>query len=191
MPTAVTHAFAALALGRTAISTRAGWPFWGASLACSLLPDLDVGLFFYGVSYASRFGHRGVIHGIPFAVAAGVLVGWLMWRRRWLPVGWGWWVGGLYFTALLLLHSFLDALTAAEIGLAWWSPFSATRYHFPWQPIPIAPFYPDEYLSREGWRVIRTEALYMWLPAAGIVVAGWLGRKLLSRRHSAPASERE
>lgn len=67
MPPVFTHPAVPLAigvgLGRGAVS--------GRLLACgvigSVLPDLDVLAFRFGIPYAAEFGHRGVSHSLALA----------------------------------------------------------------------------------------------------------------------------
>ena len=73
MPTVLTHPAIPLAiglgLGRDVIPT----PLLIAGVAVSVMPDLDVLAFRYGISYASNFGHRGFSHSLLFAVVLALL----------------------------------------------------------------------------------------------------------------------
>ena len=40
---------------------------WALGAACSMVPDIDVIGFHYGIPYGDLFGHRGITHSLPFA----------------------------------------------------------------------------------------------------------------------------
>lgn len=73
MPTVLTHPAVPLAiglgLGRDVIPT----PLLIAGVAFSVLPDLYVLTFRYGLSYASNFGHRGFSHSLLFTLILALL----------------------------------------------------------------------------------------------------------------------
>jgi inner membrane protein len=105
--------------------------FWSA---LSLLPDLDVVGFGFGVRYEDPWGHRGATHSLAFAIAAGGLVDAAAALRQRSPLK----IGGL--AALVLAsHPILDTLTDGGLGCALFWPFDLTRYFAPWNPIPVAP----------------------------------------------------
>jgi inner membrane protein len=105
--------------------------FWGG---VSLLPDVDVIGFRYGVHYGDPLGHRGATHSLVFALAAGVLVGAIaaFFRR-------GFFRTTLIATLLLVSHPLLDTLTDGGLGCALLWPFDHERFFAPWNPIPVAP----------------------------------------------------
>src|SRR5437899_2314415 len=69
MPTVMSHAIAALALGPA--FRRAGWParVWWAAAICAAVPDADVLGVFAGVPLGSLLGHRGLTHSPGFRSA--------------------------------------------------------------------------------------------------------------------------
>ena len=74
MPTVMSHAIAALALGPA--FRRAGWParVWWAAAICAAVPDADVLGVFAGVPLGSLLGHRGLTHSLAFAAALAAIV---------------------------------------------------------------------------------------------------------------------
>src|SRR6185503_11627505 len=111
MPTAITHAFAALALGKTFSARRMPARFWLLSMACAALPDLDTGLFAYGVHYEEMWGHRGMMHSLLFAaVLALIVVSWAF-RREAPWMSRRWWGLFAFFFLVTASHGLLDALT--------------------------------------------------------------------------------
>ena len=90
MASAFTHAFVAVAAGKVYAREPMGWRFWVASIALSILPDLDVIGFAFGIRYEDFLGHRGFSHSIVFAGLAGAAVLVFQWRalRRPLAIAW-------------------------------------------------------------------------------------------------------
>lgn len=159
MTTIVTHMAIPLllraALGPKKISNR----LLCVGMTASILPDLDVILFRFGVAYANQFGHRGASHSLLFVFILALLA--LCFARflrctRWQAF---WFVG-----VCALSHSLLDALTHGGLGVAWFWPFESTRYTFPYTPIVASPFNPKHFLTMRGVPVIISELLWIWLP---------------------------
>ena len=62
---------------------------------------------------------------------------------------------------------------------AFFGPFDARRYFFPWRPIQVSPIGLAVF-SRWGFRALVSEVVWVWLPLAGLVLASrwvvrWLG----------------
>ena len=74
-------------------------------------------------------------------------------------------------------HGLLDALSSGGLGVAFLSPFSNHRYFLPWRPIAISPLDVDLFFSDWGLRVLRSEALWVWLPCALVGGLGFLIRR--------------
>jgi inner membrane protein len=102
--------------------------------AVSLLADLDVIGFSFGVEYGDPWGHRGASHSFAMAVVAG-LAATLAARALRRPAL----RTGLLTTALVASHALLDTMTDGGLGCALFWPFDLTRYFAPWRPIPVAP----------------------------------------------------
>ena len=119
----------------------------------SLLPDLDVIGFRFGVSYEDTWGHRGATHSLAFAIGVGVIA-WLIARwTRLSPLR-----TGLIAVVVAASHPLLDTLTDGGLGCALLWPFSDQRFFAPWRPIPVAPI-GRAFLSAEGARVAAFELL--------------------------------
>ena len=178
MPTVMSHAVAALALGPA--FRRAGWRtrVWWAGALCAVLPDADVVGFYAGVPLGSVLGHRGLTHSLAFAaVLAAVLAPLLLPRgssRAWL------WLHLFLATAS---HGVLDAMTNGGIGVAFFAPFDAGRYYLPWRPIVVSPFGVRAFLSSWGAAVLASEAVWVWLPSALFAaIAWWLTRAYVASK---------
>jgi inner membrane protein len=180
MPTVFTHAIAATALGRSWARGSMTPRFWLLSALCAMLPDADVLGFAFGVGYGDVLGHRGLTHSLAFALCVGFAVVKLAFsgvetstRRRLGLVA--------YFFAVTASHGALDALTDGGLGVAFFAPFDATRYFFPWRPIEVSPIGLGFFTGR-GLEVIASEVVWVWLPSLALVAAVWGGRKLIESR---------
>jgi inner membrane protein len=170
------HAVAALGIG--ACFFRPGTPnrVWVVGAACSVIPDLDVIGFRFGIRYGDFWGHRGFTHSLLFAAllaSAAVLLGF----RRGLPsLGRLLWI---YFFLATATHGLLDAMTDGGLGVAFFSPFDNHRYFLPWTPIRVSPIGLARFFTDRGLAVLPSEILWIWVPSAVLVVAAWSFRRCL------------
>jgi inner membrane protein len=68
-------------------------------------------------------------------------------------------------------HGVLDAFTSGGLGPALFWPFDDTRYFAPISPIRVSPIGAG-FFSARGVAVLFSEALWVWMPAALMAVAG-------------------
>src|ERR1700756_3861716 len=69
----LSHAVAALGIGACFYKPEIPKLVWVAGIACSVIPDLDVIGFRFGIRYGDFWGHRGFTHSLMFAaLLAGV-----------------------------------------------------------------------------------------------------------------------
>ena len=181
MASVFSHAVAALGIG--ACFYRPGTPkrVWVAGAICSMVPDLDVLGFRFGIHYGDFWGHRGFTHSFFFAALLASAVALLAFRQA--SPG----LGRLALWAYLFLatasHGVLDAMTDGGLGVAFFSPLKNTRYFLPWRPIRVSPIGVSRFFTHRGLAVIRSELLWIWLPAMLLAIAAWF-----IRRRAAPPS---
>lgn len=175
MPTAFTHAFAGLALGKVYTGERMPARFWVLSALCPVVPDLDILGFAFGVRYGDALGHRGFSHSLLFALLAGCLVAWRYFREV-PPLTRRWWSLALYFAAATATHGLLDALTNGGLGVAFFSPFDNTRYFLPWPVIPASPIGLG-FFSRHGLVIFKSEFIWVWIPSIALAALAVLLRR--------------
>jgi inner membrane protein len=159
MPTIFSHPAVpvslGLGLGKEIVSRR----LLLAGVAASILPDLDVVAFSFGIPYEHEFGHRGFSHSFFFAALV-ALVGACAHR----PLASSF---GIAFAFLLLAtssHGVLDAFTNGGFGIALFWPWSGERYFARYQLIEVAPISLSYFLSARGVRVLVSELRWVWLP---------------------------
>lgn len=177
MASAFSHAFTAVALGKTCIIKKMPWRFWVLAMASAVLPDADVITFGLGINYEDMLGHRGLTHSLPFALAWAFLVVWCEFRQV-VRFSRAWWGLLIFFFAVTASHGVLDALTNGGLGVAFFAPFSSTRYFFPWHPIEVSPISVKEFFSQWGGAVLSSEFKYIWLPGSFLWLVAWSCRKI-------------
>jgi inner membrane protein len=169
MASAFAHALATVALGKTYPQKYTSPKFWLLGMLCTIIPDADVVMFKFGVPYEHLFGHRGFSHSLVFAVILGVLVTALFYRSIKLSSKQGL-LFILFFTLCTASHILLDALTNGGLGVAVFAPFDNTRYFLPWRPIQVSPIGVGNFFSEWGWRVIKSELVWVGLPTAAYLL---------------------
>ena len=183
MASAFTHAFFAAAMGGAYVRGRVPARFWVLAMACAVLPDADVLAFGFGVPYGSMFGHRGFTHSLVFAALSGVSVAAVFFRDSPRKVSLA-----LFFALATASHAALDALTDGGLGVALFAPFSGRRYFFPFRPVEVSPIGVGAFFSARGLAVIKSELVWVWLPA-GLCAALVIIFRRLTQTGSKPQSE--
>jgi inner membrane protein len=170
MPSAFTHL---LVGGATAQALPPELPrrrLAAAFALASAVPDLDVVAFALGIPYVHPLGHRGFSHSLLGAALFGGLVALAATGDRKLARRH---LGALALAGFLAVasHGLLDAATDAGEGVGFFIPFSNERYFFPFRPIPTSSVDPARFFSLRGLRILASEALWVWLPLAGLSLA--------------------
>jgi inner membrane protein len=166
MASAFSHAFVVIALGKVSPDFVLTWRTVLLGVVCSIIPDIDVIGFYYGIQYGDLWGHRGVTHSVLFAaVLSGALValwyrGRPMRERAWLSV---------YLFLCTASHGVLDAVTNGGLGVAFFSPFDTTRYFFPIRPVLVSPIGVGEFFSPYGMQVLTSEFVWIGVPVCAAV----------------------
>lgn len=170
MPTILTHPAVPLALGLGLGHRLVPARLLGVGAVASILPDLDVLAFRFGIAYASEFGHRGLSHSLLFAALIALLGACAC---RWYPAGF--WRSFLFLFAATASHGLLDAFTNGGFGVAFLWPWSHERFFFGPRVIEVSPLGLSRFLSERGAAVLWSELLWVWLPcllfAAGLAAA--------------------
>lgn len=167
----ISHAVAALGIGTVFARPQIPTRVWVIGAACSIIPDIDVIGFRFGIRYGDFWGHRGFTHSLLFAVilaAAAVLA---CFFREAPGVNRG--VLWMYFFLATASHGLLDAMTNGGLGVAFLSPFDNARYFFRWRPILVSPISVTRFFSDRGIGVLQSELLWIWIPAGALAVVAF------------------
>ena len=185
MATVVSHAIAAVALKTPFAAETVPKRVWLLGGFFAMLPDIDVVGFRFGIAYTDLFGHRGFTHSLLFAAVLALLGAFALFptniraTRRWLV-----W---LYLFVATASHSLLDALTNGGHGVAFFAPFDNSRYFFPFTPLEVSPIGLSRFFSARGAEVLLNEAVWIWIPAAFLLLTAAILRRLRRGKFAAPA----
>lgn len=172
MASAFSHAFVALALGKAPRHPLFTWPVLFLGMACSIVPDLDVIGFSFGIQYGDLWGHRGMTHSLLFASLLSALLT-AIWHRQQSAAA-----QASLFVYLFLCtasHGLLDALTDGGLGVAFFSPFDTSRYFFTARPVAVSPIGINAFFSEKAFHVLASEVQWIWLPTmAGLLIVRML-----------------
>ncbi len=174
MASVFSHAVVALGIGSCFYQPRTPKRVWVIGALCSVIPDLDVIGFRFGIHYGDFWGHRGFTHSLFFAALLATLAVLLAFRQA-VP-GISRYALWTYFFLATASHGLLDAMTDGGLGVAFFSPFNNTRYFLPWTPIRVSPIGITRFFTFRGLEVVQSELLWIWLPTALLVLAVWLIR---------------
>jgi inner membrane protein len=164
MASLLTHALVGTALGQAASPQLRKRPsFWVAAVVCSILPDVDVIGFQFGIHYGDLWGHRGMTHSLLFAAALAASLALGMERKA----AERWKLASLLFL-ITASHGVLDAMTNGGLGVAFFSPFDQDRYFFPWRPLRVSPIGTGVFFSSRGMQVLWSER---WVWGSALLVS--------------------
>jgi inner membrane protein len=144
-----------------------------AGATCSVIPDLDVIGFGFGIRYNDMLGHRGFTHSVIFAALLAVSLTFTLFRNSQTNP----WVILIFLFISTLSHPLLDMLTNGGLGVALLAPFSNERFFFPWRVIEVSPIGVGSFFSEWGARVIVSEFKWVWLPSGLVFTIGQLVRR--------------
>jgi inner membrane protein len=165
MSTILSHAAVPIALSACFPDEALSPEFILLGIFCSMISDLDVIGFAFGVRYGDLWGHRGMTHSVFFAVCLGALL------TLALPNEGRSWPAFLFLFLSTLSHPLIDALTDGGLGVALFAPFSKKRYFFARRPLAVPPIGIRPFFSAWGWYVLKSEIRWIWLPSALVFVA--------------------
>ena len=175
MASAFSHAVAALSIGAFFYRPQVPKRVWVSSVVCSLLPDLDVIGFRFGIRYGDFWGHRGFTHSLVFAALLASVVAVALFRFEASGIGRFALFGYLFLATAS--HGVLDAMTNGGLGVAFFSPFDNRRYFLPWRPVRVSPIAVTRFFTPRGLAILQSELLWIWLPALLLASLVWMLRR--------------
>jgi inner membrane protein len=177
MASAFSHAFVALTLGKISRHRAMTWPVLLTGAVCSIVPDLDVIGFAFGIQYGDLWGHRGMTHSLFFAGLLSALLVALGYRQESSASKAG---IGLYLFSCTASHGVFDALTDGGLGVAFFSPFDTTRYFFRFRPVAVSPIGVSQFFSLDTLHILASEITWIWLPTVGVLMMSRMLQRLWS-----------
>jgi inner membrane protein len=128
-----------------------------AAIISTILPDLDVIGFKFGISYMHPLGHRGFTHSILFSFLWALLLMFVLGKKNKL-------IWFLVIFSSTLSHGLLDAMTSGGRGVGFLIPFNNNRFFFPFREIQVSPLGIERFFSEWGFQVIISEIKYIFIP---------------------------
>lgn len=185
MPSFFGHAAAGIALGAAFADERTLPRTWILGTVCALAPDLDWFTAFLRLHPGNFLAHRGITHSLLGAVLIAATVFLLGFRGEMRRPR-----IGAYLLLASISHGLLDACTSGRIGVAFFYPFSTSRWGCYWQPFQDAPlpFWAGLRLPFLG--ALLGEALWIAVPGL-LLVAGIRVFQRFSGWSSLPEAEPE
>lgn len=171
MATLLTHALVGAVIDDFKRPSTQLTSWWIIAAFCSMLPDIDVIGFAFGIHYGDLWGHRGMTHSLLFAAAVGFMVSLMI-------QGGQRWVTALWLFVITASHGVLDAMTNGGLGVAFFSPFDRHRYFFPWRPIAVSPIGAHGLYSSRMVHILTTEFVWVWIP----MILVWVTSRSLKDR---------
>ena len=170
MPTIFSHTAipVAIALGAKHISPR----LLIAGMVASIAPDMDVTAFRFGIAYSHAFGNRGFSHSLVFALMLAIIAALFAPELRTKRM-----IAFVFIFVATASHGLLDMFTNGGLGVALFWPFTDARYFFPVRMIDVSPIGLRGFLGQAGIRALKSELLWIWLPALMLGVAVYLRRR--------------
>ncbi|MFT4969374.1 MAG: inner membrane protein [Chitinophagales bacterium] len=160
MASAFGHAAGAIAISQLfKLKTNLSAGIIGFGVICSILPDIDIIAFKFGIPYESMWGHRGITHSIFFAVILAIVSGYFLSRSKKQ-----FYASSLFIFLATFSHSLLDAMTTGGKGVAFFAPFDNSRYFLPWRVIKVSPIGLKNFLSEWGVSVLLSEFFWIGIP---------------------------
>ena len=161
MCTVITHPAVPIALSVLLPQESASSSLLIAGALCSVVPDLDVVGFEFGIKYGDMLGHRGFTHSIFFAALLAAVITVAFFQEN---------PGSLLIVFMFLFlstlsHPVLDALTNGGLGVGLFAPFNNERYFFPYRPIEVSPIGVGAFFSHRGLIVMLSELKWVWVPS--------------------------
>ena len=151
----------------------------------SVIPDLDVIGFRFGVPYEDVLGHRGFTHSILFAVIMGFGTPLIAFPRIKMLCRVWWALVALAFTANMS-HGLIDAFTDAGLGIGFLIPFDDNRYFAPWRPLATSPLSVTAFINGPANRILTNEFIWVGLPLAFVFGILHALRRFTGRRDAYP-----
>ena len=186
MASAFAHVFVAVAMGKVPQDRQLSWRELFLGVLCSIVPDLDVIGFRFGIQYGDLWGHRGLTHSLLFSAvfAAGLVAVRSRAKSTVERVQLF-----LYFFLCTASHGVLDAMTDGGLGVAFFSPFDVTRYFFPVRPVLVSPIGISEFFSAYGVRVLASEVVWIYLPACAAFMLLYAVRRIWPAKSAASSPQ--
>ncbi len=140
------------------------------AVASTILPDIDVLAFNFGIPYSHPFGHRGFTHSVLFAIIWALLLMWIFGKKDKVV-----WFIVIFLSTIS--HGILDAMTSGGKGVGFLIPFNNERFFFPFRDIKVSPIGIEKFFSEWGLQVLISEFKYIFIPCILLIFVRFIFQK--------------
>jgi len=141
-------------------------------IVSSIIPDIDVLCFNYGIDDLHILGHRGLTHSISFALLwAAILI--VIFHKNEASRK----VIFLFYSLSMISHGLLDAMTTGGAGIAFFYPLTEFRYFLPFRFIQVSPVSAADFFSTWGLQVLLSEIMSIGVMTLILIGLGQLVNK--------------
>jgi inner membrane protein len=186
MATLITHIALPL-IARIAIAPTHALPksidrrCFAAAVIGSCIPDIDALGPLFDAREPSLFAARGFSHSLVFAAIFTLIVAALFFRSastraRSIAIA-------IVF-ASTASHGIVDAMSVGDVGVAFFAPFSSTRFFLPLRVIAACPNAPPEHIGAWIKLLAANELLFILAPAflIAFTIRVWITSRVADRR---------
>lgn len=139
-------------------------------ICSSIIPDIDVLAYNYGIMGDHILGHRGLTHSILFGLVWAMILVILFHKNESNRL-----VLFTYYSIVTISHGLLDSMTTGGEGIAFFYPLTDERYYFPLRFITVSPIGALNFFSEWGLKVLINEAKYIGSFTILLIIIGkWI-----------------
>lgn len=166
MPMTTTHALVPLAMTLAIAKRPIPWKLVLAAAFAAAAPDID-GLVkhFMHLPATSIYAHRGAMHSLFVALAAGLVAAIFHKQLGVRPL-----IAGVVIAASMASHGILDMMTNSGLPVAYLWPLSSVRLFADWRPIQAEPVHLG-HLVPEALARFHVELWQLIIPMFAVALA--------------------
>ncbi len=143
-------------------------------IVSSIIPDIDVMCFKFGIDDLHILGHRGLTHSIAFGLVWALMLIIIFHAKDKHSK-----ILFLYYSLTTISHGVFDAMTTGGAGIAFLYPFSVERLFLPFRFIQVSPIGTADFFSSWGLEVIISELRTIGIFCIALMLIGrWLNKKV-------------
>ena len=169
MASVFAHGLSAFAFGKLFPKQAMSTKVIVLGMLSAIMPDFDIISFSFGIPYEHMLGHRGITHSLAFALIWSIILVLFFHKRSSRQTQK---ILFIFYALCCASHGLLDALTTGGEGVAFFAPFTGTRYFLPWSIIKVSPIGAERFFSEWGLQVLYSEFKWVGIPSLLMIILG-------------------